>query len=259
MGRFRIGRRGVALNVAEHRGTGPGVVLLHGLASSSVTFRNVMPLIQAQHECFAIDLLGFGGSPMPPTANYTLADHVDAIHSTIRGERVGRPFTIVGHSMGALIAARYAASYPREVVKVVLVSPPIYLSPEQLSPGIDRTVMDLYLRAYAYIRHNREFTLRNAARVERLLSIPKAMDINERTWTPFVKSLENSIEHQTTISDLARITVPVEVVYGSMDQFRSEAVLRIVSRLSGVSVHRVTGSDHLIGRRLARVVAQAIG
>jgi cis-3-alkyl-4-acyloxetan-2-one decarboxylase len=85
------------------------------------------------------------------------------------------------------------------------------------------------------------------------------MDINERTWTPFVKSLENSIEQQTTISDLARIRVPIEVIYGSMDQFRSDAVLHTVSRLDGVSTHRVTGSDHLIGKRLARVVSRALG
>jgi len=235
------------------------VILLHGLASSSVTFQNVLPLIEGSHEYFAIDLLGFGESPMPVDSEYTLTDHVDAIERTIRALRIRGSFTIVGHSMGALIAARFAADNPKLVTKVVLVSPPIYVAPGELSRGIDRSVMDFYLRAYEYIRLNKEFTLRNAAWVERLLPIPKAMDINERTWMPFVKSLENSIEHQTTVSDLARVTAPVEIVYGSMDQFHSEAVLRIVSRLNGVSVHKVLGSDHLIGKRLARVVAQAIG
>jgi pimeloyl-ACP methyl ester carboxylesterase len=259
MGWLTFGSRSQRLHLAEHRGVGSPVVLLHGLASSSVTFQNVLPLIDTTHECFAIDLLGFGESPIPVHSDYTLSDHVKAIEHSIRALRIPKPFVIVGHSMGALIAARFAADNPRLVTKVVLVSPPIYVSPNELSRGIDRGVMDFYLRAYEYIRLNKEFTLRNAARVERLLPIPKAMDINERTWAPFVKSLENSIEHQTTISDLARIKVPVEVVYGNLDQFHSEAVLRIVSRLSGVSVHKVRGSDHLIGRRLSRVVAQAIG
>jgi pimeloyl-ACP methyl ester carboxylesterase len=258
MGPFRLRGRAPTLNIAQHRGTGSPVVLLHGLASSSVTFRNLLPLIESSHECFAIDLLGFGGSPIVDSCEYTLADHVAAVHRTIRALHLREPFAIVGHSMGALIAARYAAEHSRHINKVVMVSPPIYLSPSQLSRGIDRTVMDLYLRAYEYIRLNKKFTLRSAARVERLLSIPGAMDINERTWTPFVKSLQNSIEQQTTISDLARVRAPIEVIYGSMDQFRSDAALRIVSRLGGVSTHRVTGSDHLIGRRLARVVAQAL-
>ena len=73
-----------------------------------------------------------------------------------------------------------------------------------------------------------------------------------------MKSLMNSIESQTTISDLAAVKAPIEVVYGDLDEFHSEGVLRIVGRLSGVTVHKVRGSDHLIGARLARVVATAI-
>ncbi len=119
--------------------------------------------------------------------------------------------------------------------------------------------MDFHLRAYKYIRVNKKFTLRNAEFVEHLLSIPKAMDINERTWDPFVKSLENSIESQTTLSDLAAVRAPIEIVLGSLDEFHSEGVMKIVSRLNDVKVHRVVGSDHLIGKRLARVVATAIG
>lgn len=258
MGRIQFGCRSARLHVADHRGSGPAVVLLHGLASSSVTFQNLLPLIENEHECFAIDLLGFGGSPMPEDSDYTLTDHVEAIQRTIRRLGLRKPFVIVGHSMGALIAARYAANNPRRVSKVVLVSPPIYVSPNELSRGIDRSLMDFYLRAYEYIRLNKDFTLRNAAWIERLLPIPDAMDINERTWTPFVKSLQNSIEQQTTISDLARVTVPVEVVYGNLDQFHSEAVLRIVARLNGVTVHKVLGSDHIISKRIAAVVAQVI-
>jgi pimeloyl-ACP methyl ester carboxylesterase len=246
------------LHVAERRGEGPPVVLIHGIASSSVTFQNVIPLIENDHECIAIDLLGFGGSPIPENSEYTIGEHVAAIERTIRSLRLTGSFTLVGHSMGALIAARFASQFPRQVRKVVLVSPPIYLSPAELTNALDRRVMDFYLKAYAYIRENKNFTLRHAQIVERFLPIPKAMDINERTWTPFVKSLQNSIESQTTISDLAAVKAPIDVIYGSMDEFHSEGVLKIVSRMTGVTMHRVVGSDHLIGKRLARVVAAAV-
>jgi hypothetical protein len=139
-----------------------------------------------------------------------------------------------------------------------MVSPPIYLSPEELSGTIDRRKMDFYMKAYEYIRANQKFTLRNAQFVERLMPIPKAMDINERNWDPFVKSLQHSIESQTTLSDLAAVRVPIEIVFGSMDEFSSEGVMKIVSRMTGVTAHRVLGSDHLIGKRLARVVATAV-
>jgi pimeloyl-ACP methyl ester carboxylesterase len=252
-------RRSPLLHIAQQRGEGPAVVLLHGIASSSVTFQNVFPLIEESHRCIAIDLLGFGGSPIPEECEYTVADHVDAIQRTIRSLRLREPFTLVGHSMGALIAARYAARLPRQVAKLVLVSPPIYLAPTELGNAIDRGMMDFHLRAYEYLRLNKQFTLRNANVLKRILPIPSAVELGEARWTPFVKSLENSIESQTTISDLASVRAPIEVVYGSLDQFRSDGGLKIVSRMTGVTMHRVEASDHLIGKRLARVVAAAIG
>ena len=55
-----------------------------------------------------------------------------------------------------------------------------------------------------------------------------------------MKSLENAIESQTTISDLAALRVPVEIVYGTLDEFASPGGIRIAERLRGVTVHRVT-------------------
>jgi pimeloyl-ACP methyl ester carboxylesterase len=235
------------------------VVLIHGVASSSVTFQNVIPLLEGGHRCIAIDLLGFGESPVPVNSEYTVADHCAAIERTIARLRLKQPFTLVGHSMGSIIGARYAARNPRKVAKLVLVSPPIYVAPAELSNTVERAKLDFHMRAYAYIRANKTFTLRHAQIVERLLPIPKAMDINEGNWDAFVKSLLNSIESQTTISDLAAVHAPIEVVHGDLDEFQSDGVLKIVGRLSGVTVHTVRGSDHLIGGRLARVVASAVG
>ncbi len=251
-------RRAPLLHVADDRGSGSVVVLIHGIASSSVTFQNVVPLLEADYRCISIDLLGFGGSPMPEGCEYTLTDHVDALARTIRSLRLREPFVLVGHSMGGLIAPRYAARNRRRVKRLVLVSPPIYVSPSALSDDRDRAVEGFYLTAYRFLRDNQDFTLRNAAIIERLLPIPKAMDINARTWDAFVKSLEHTIESQTTISDLAALQVPVEIVYGSLDEFASPGGIRIAERLRGVTVTRVTRSNHLIGKRLARAVAAAV-
>ena len=92
-----------------------------------MTFHNVLPLLESTRRCIAIDLLGFGESPAPAWANYTLADHAAAIERTV-ASLLREPFTVVGHSMGALIVARYAARKPRRVSGLVMVSPPIYLT-----------------------------------------------------------------------------------------------------------------------------------
>lgn len=251
-------RRAPRLHVARDEGEGPVVVFLHGIASSSLTWTYVVPALSDRYRCVCIDLLGFGGSPIPETAEYTLKEHVAAVARTIGALRLKEPFILVGHSMGSLIATRYAARNPKRVKRLVLVSPPIYVNPDALSDDRDRLVQDFYLRAYRYIRENRDFTLRNGGIVGRLLEIPKVMDINERTWVPFVKSLEHTIESQTTIADLAALRMPVEIVTGTFDEFTSPGGIRIAERLRGVTVTRVRSADHVIGKRLARAVAAAV-
>ena len=59
--------RAPKLHVALDHGVGHTVVLVHGIASSSVTFDNVVPLLGHHHRVIAIDLLGFGKSPRPAT------------------------------------------------------------------------------------------------------------------------------------------------------------------------------------------------
>jgi len=251
-------RRAPLLHVAIDDGEGPVVVMLHGIASSSVTFEFVVPLVAPTHRVVAIDLLGFGGSPAPADADYTLDDHVAALSRTIDALRLPGRFVLVGHSLGALIATRYAASHPGRVGRLVLVSPPIYLPPEQLGDGASRTAMGLYLRAYEYLRGNKAFTIGAAARLAALSPIPGVLDVSERTWTPFVRSLRNAIESQTAISDLAAVRAPVDLVYGTLDPFLMPAGLRIAEQFRHVTVHRVAGVDHVIRPRLARVVATAI-
>jgi hypothetical protein len=119
--------------------------------------------------------------------------------------------------------------------------------------------MGLYLKAYEYLRTNKRFTMRNAAMLARLSPIRNVLEVSERNWTPFVRSLENLIESQTTISDLAAVIAPVEVIYGTLDPFLTPAGLRIVEQLRNVTVRRVEANDHIIRKRLARVVAAAIG
>lgn len=254
----RLLRRPPLLHVAGDSGDGPPVVLLHGIASSSVTFEYVTPLLTEYHRVVSIDLLGFGESPAPADATYTIEEHVAALDRTLRTLGLRR-FVLVGHSMGALIATRYAATHRAAVTRLVLVSPPVYLAPTELGAPIDRAGMGLYFRLYEFMRANKQFTIRAAAGLARLSPIKNLLDVSERNWDAFVASLEKAIESQTTVSDLVQVAAPVHLVYGTLDPFLHPAGLRIVENLRGVEVHRVQGVDHVIRPRMARVVATAIG
>jgi pimeloyl-ACP methyl ester carboxylesterase len=260
--RFRR-RRPPLLHIATDEGTGPVVILVHGIASSSVTFRELVPLLTPRHRVIAVDILGFGDSPAPEGCEYRLEDHVEALAATIRSLRLREPFVLVGHSLGSLIVARLAASpvtrFDRRtrISRVVLVGPPVYLSPLEIGDRWVRARVNVYLRVYAFLRENKERTITNAAIISRML--PKGIfEITERNWTPFVKSLEHCIESQTLVSDIAILRVPVDVVYGSLDAFIQSGSLTVIERMRHVAMHRVEANDHLIRPRLARELAAVI-
>lgn len=251
--------RGPVLHVAGDEGSGPVAILIHGIASSSVTFENLVPLLVDRHRVITIDLLGFGESPAPEDSAYDLHEHVQAVARTISSLKLRDRFVLVGHSMGGLIASRYAATNPKRVRKLVLVSPPVYVSPAAIGDPRERATMDLYLKAYEYLRNNKRFTMRNAAVLAKISPIRNVLGVSESNWTPFVRSLENLIESQTTISDLASVKAPIEVIYGTLDPFLTPVGLRIVEQLRHVTVHKVEANDHIIRKRIARVVATAVG
>jgi pimeloyl-ACP methyl ester carboxylesterase len=246
------------LTVAIDVGEGPVIVFVHGIASSAATFDKVIPLLSDEYRCIAIDLLGFGDSPAPEGAGYTIEEHVASIDETIRSLRLPAPFVLVGHSLGSLLCARYAALYPEHVSRLVLVSPPIYLRPSEIGDPLVRSQVSAYLRAYEFMRQNKEFTIDLATNVAQLFQLTGVLEVTERNWTPFMLSLEHCIESQTTVSDIAAVRVPIDVVYGALDQFIAPGTLKIIEQMRHVTMHRVEVNDHVIRPRLAREVAKVI-
>jgi pimeloyl-ACP methyl ester carboxylesterase len=255
----RMFRRAPLLHVAEDVGDGPVIVLVHGIASSSVTFRYLTPLLSDKYRVISVDLLGFGESVAPPGTRFTLEEHVAALRATLETLKLKAPFILVGHSLGSLISARYAAQYPQRIARLVLISPPIYLDPNELGDPRVRTQVGTYLKAYEYIRENKEFTIANAARVGRLLQISDVFEVSERNWEAFILSLQNCIESQTAVSDIANVRVPIDVVYGRLDQFIAPGTMHIIAQMRHVTMHRVDANDHMVRRRLAKAVAEVIG
>ncbi len=234
-------------------------MLVHGIASSAATFERLIPLLVEHHRCISIDLLGFGESPVPPDATYTIEEHVSALERTIASLNLKAPFILVGHSLGSLLSARYAATHTREVQHLVLVSPPAYLSPTDFGDPVVQVRLGAYLKVYEFMRSNKDFTIGASAQVVKLFALGKTLDINERNWTPFVLSLQHCIESQTTVSDIAAVRAPVDVVYGAFDQFLSPGTMRIIEQMRNVEVHKVQVSDHVLRPRLAKAVAKVVG
>jgi len=247
------------LRIAADRGpeNGPAVVLVHGIASSAATFDPLVPML-AGYRVIALELLGFGHSVAPNKITFTVDEHAAALAETIHNLKLRTEWVIVGHSLGALVVGRYAAGHPRGLSAVVLVSPPVYVPEAALPAGPARTAMGLYLRSFRYLRANKEFTMGLSRLVSRLLPLPEILDVNEHNWRAFEGSLQNSIETQTSVADIASIRVPVEIVYGVLDPLVVPDLMGLIGQLRQVTIHRIPRASHLINASLAAPVAAAI-
>jgi pimeloyl-ACP methyl ester carboxylesterase len=114
--------------VTDEEGTGPPLLFLHALGASGRYWREGLGMLPDRYRCLMPDLLGFGRSPKPE-CDYTVDDHLVAIRGTLRRLRTAHePLVIVGHSLGAILAAEYAARYPTSVAGLILLGLPRYAS-----------------------------------------------------------------------------------------------------------------------------------
>jgi pimeloyl-ACP methyl ester carboxylesterase len=236
----------------------PTIVMLHGIVSSSKHWHNLTPLLTPSFRCVAIDLLGFGDSPKPPRSNYSIDDHVRSLRATLRRLDLDGQIILMGHSLGSLIATRYAADYPEDVSRLVLLSPPIYLPPSQLSDPTDRGLTNIYLGAYRFLREHKDFTLANAQIVLRLLDLEGAYSLTEATWIPFVRSLERCIESQTFMTDIARVQAPTDLFYGGLDPLLFKDNLTLIGAFRQVTLRAIPTADHILRKGYAEAVAKEL-
>ena len=101
-------------------GSGPAVVLVHGLAGSSATWRHVMPDLVNDYTVLAPDLLGHGESAKP-RGDYSLGAYASGIRDLMVALGVERA-SFVGHSIGGGIAMQLAYQFPERCERLALVS-----------------------------------------------------------------------------------------------------------------------------------------
>jgi pimeloyl-ACP methyl ester carboxylesterase len=107
----------------DDRGTGVPLVFIHGLTFSRRTWDPVLGLLANGHRCLAIDLPGHGESDGLPSS---MEDVVSQLNQTVTDVGIERPI-VIGHSLGAVLATIYAATFP--VHGVVNVDQPLDTRP----------------------------------------------------------------------------------------------------------------------------------
>ena len=99
-------------------GHGTPLILLHGYAESSLMWKPIIPVLAERFTVIAPDLPGIGDSDIP-------ADGLDMKNAAVRIHDLAKSLgvqkaEVVGHDIGLMVAYAYAAQFPTEVVKLVL-------------------------------------------------------------------------------------------------------------------------------------------
>jgi pimeloyl-ACP methyl ester carboxylesterase len=119
---FRTGS--VTINYAEGPKNGPPLVMLHGLSSRWQTYLPIIPHLVERWHIYGLDFRGHGGSDHLADS-YTWSRYA-ADTAQFLADVLSEPAVLLGHSLGAMVAAFVAANHPSGVRALILEEPPLF-------------------------------------------------------------------------------------------------------------------------------------
>ncbi len=234
----------------------PTIVMIHGIAASGEDWGKFIPLLETDYCCITIDLLGFGKSPKPQWCDYTMTDHTRSLYHTMNKLRLGGKFTLVGHSLGSFLAARYASEHEPNLERLYLLSPPVYPPLSSIEKRTARRMTGLLLKLYKFLR-GEKMTPETFRRLSYLAPLPRSILKNPDTWLPFMRTLKECIEHQTILGDVRKLGIATEVFYGTLDQVVVSANVERLAKNKRVTLHSILAT-HDLSTRYGRAVAKQL-
>jgi len=245
----RLDLAGVSTAVLEG-GDGPPVVLLHGQGGWSGMWLPVIADLVTTHRVVAPDLPGLGASEVPdgpPDAARVLAWLGELIQRTCPS-----PPALVGASLGASIAARFAIAHPDRLTRLVLVGAGS-LARFRPAPGVALALIRFIARPgeRTQARFLRQVTV-DPSRVRALLGerweASQAYNL-DRARTPSVRAANRRLLRELgtrTIppQELARIAVPTSLIWGRHDRVMRLRIAEAASARYGWPLHVVEDAGH---------------
>lgn len=231
------------------------ILFIHGIGNSALAWADVIGRLPDGVSVIAIDLMGFGKSPCPSWAVYDAKTQARSVIATLLRYRVRSKLTIVGHSLGALVAVEVAKSYPTLVKNLVLCSPPFYKISEKaiLRVSRDKLLGDLY----ELIRRYPDQFVAIAGLAAKLGVVNKAFSVTSDNVTTYMAALEACIINQTALDDAKKVNKPMTIIHGSLDPVVILANIKSLVR-SNPQAHLVSvmAGHEVMGRYVPIVVRE---
>jgi pimeloyl-ACP methyl ester carboxylesterase len=210
-------------------GTGPAMVLLHGLGANSFTWRYVLPTLAEHYTVYAPDMLGCGESDKADVdyGLQAMANYVDGFMHAVGLEHA----IFVGHSLGGGLTMQYCHDYPGHADRIILVSTGgigrdvHWLLRISTLPGADGVIRTMVAPRSPLPRMSRQMEHRRMTRLAQEFdpTTPTMLDRfqSEETLRAFLSMLRNVSDFNgqrlSALPHLSELTVPVLIIWGDRD------------------------------------------
>ncbi len=247
---------------------GGGPVFLHGLGGTGRYWQADAGVAHLPAGATLVDLFGFGRSPRP-LIRYTVDVHLAALEPVLS---VRAPTVLVAHSLGAALAAAYAARHPDQVSALVLIGLPSYGGPDGARRWFRGGVRGWFLTNMVLSAVACVVTRRLAGPLLPLLlrDVPRevARDLVEHNVMSSTTSLWEVLYRHDPADDLARLPakIPVVFLHGAEDTTAPVAAVRRIAEgrpnsrlvvLPGVDHHPWLRVPEICADEIRRVAAMA--
>ncbi|MGK7873084.1 MAG: alpha/beta fold hydrolase [Xenococcaceae cyanobacterium] len=210
----------VATTYVNQGSGGTPILLLHGFDSSVLEFRRLLPLLGAENETWAVDLLGFGFTERNsrlPFGAMAIKTHLYYFWKTL----IQQPVILVGASMGGAAAIDFTLTYPEVVENLVLLD-----SAGFSNPPINKKLMfpPLDYLATEFLRHPkvRENISRTAYYNKSLATLDAhlcaALHLKLPNWNQALIAFTKSGGYGSCAAQLGQIHQPTLIVWGTEDK-----------------------------------------
>ncbi len=233
-------------------GRGEPVVLLHGFGGSSYSWRRVAAALAGDYELIAVDLNGFGYTERPrDPGGYTVAGQLALVLGVMDALGIERAH-VAGHSYGGALAINLAWRHPERVRTLTLVD-----SAGEAYPWTRRRAVAaitpltyLYVRARAIRRGSIRAGLEGSFADDSLVTPELVDEYYDRVRIEGVSRAFGGLTRPTSeprdLPELARLELPVLMVWGAEDELTDLAVARqVASTLPDARLVVLAGVGHI--------------
>jgi pimeloyl-ACP methyl ester carboxylesterase len=243
----------------EITGSGPAIVMTHGIGGSGADFAAVVPALAGHYRVLTWDVRGFGASSRP-LGGYSITQFARDLAGLLDHLGIAQA-VIMGTSMGGTISQRFILDFPERTLAAVIMSTSSEVNERgrerwmNQADAIEREGFAAYTRRTRPPEHTEEY----------LRAHPDVLEAEERRIRnnpdsrAYAQAARAVADYNYT-AELERVRVPTLVLVGSEDTSTPPGGSVIISRrIPGAELHILPGFGHNLAREAPEQVVELVG